>query len=107
MGLSLPEAIGHQTLLASLLLGKKVKPGMHFSSPGWTCWGCPGGTDHGINISIMPTAIQLDNNTGFRVVVHGKCVLLDFICPLEYFYRGFLCPQETTGASCSLRSLPT
>lgn len=26
MGLSLPEAIGHQTLLALLLLGKKLRP---------------------------------------------------------------------------------
>lgn len=82
MGLSLPEAIGHQTLLASLLLGKKVRPGMHCSSAGWTHWSCHGGTDHGINISTMPAAIQPDKNTGFRVVVRGKLVFLDFICPL-------------------------
>lgn len=57
MGLSLPEATGHQTLLMFLLLGKKVRPGMHCSSRGWTHCSCHGGTDHGINISIMAAAI--------------------------------------------------
>lgn len=74
MGLSLPGAIGHQ----ARLLGEKVTPGV--LQP----WVDP---LEQITGSIDPSRLQLDKNSELRVALHGKWVLLDFICPLEHFYR--------------------